>query len=490
VLVTLLAILALAAFLRFYDLGEESLWHDELYILSLASAEDAVSILTFLAAEEKSAAVYPPGYFLLLHYWRDLAGESEAALRFPSAVAGVLSVLVVYLLGRRLYSEAEGLAAALFIAVLRWPIQYSQETHSYSLLLLFSTLSTYFWWGCFRNLRGSRRLPLWEAIGYAVSAVVLSYLHYFGVLLVAIQAVALLLLAARTAPRALLLYTPVALAYLPWIPAMLYQGGHEFWLWLPTYRDVVWFLRDIFNYEAGLSLLAFTLLSLGAVHALYDLRGRELTLERLLPSGLLMAWFVMPPALSFVLSYVFTPLFFPRYFIVCLPAVYLLLAHAVHRLFGRSLAGAALIAALAVAFLGNLVFDSHFYARAETLGGSAGIHRNEYREAAAYASSHAGPNTLMAQCGWGGYFSSFPDRYDYYFERIGSVEKPGPQVCNQEELQAFLEALENGNYDRLIYLRMHVPGTEGATQALRDRFGSPHREDFVGGEVWVYDVKE
>ena len=487
VLVALLAVLALAAFLRFYDLGEESLWVDELYILTLASAEDPMAIMTRVA--DAIGSFYPPGYFLLLHYWSDLAGESEAALRFPSAVAGVLSVLAIYLLGRRLYSEAEGLAAALFMAVLRWPISYSQEVHSYSMLLLFSALSAYFWWGCFRGLRGSGRLPLWEAVGYVLSAVVFCYLHYFGLFLVALQAMALLLLAPRAALRVLLLYAPVALVYLPWIPTMLNQSGQGFWLWPPTYGDVLWFLREIFNYEAGLSLLAFALLLFGAVHALYRMRGRNLNLEQLLPGGLLVAWFVVPPALLFALSYPSTPIFYPRYLIICLPAVYLLLARAVFRLFGRSLVGAALISALAVSFLGNMIVDSRYYVRAESLSASAGLHRNEYREAAAYADSQAGPNTLMAQCGWGGYFG-FPDRYDYYFEKIGSVEGPGQRVCNSSELQTLLERLEDGNYDRLIYLRMHDPGTEVVTQALRDRFGSPHRQDFTGGEVWVYDLED
>jgi len=476
----LLIVLALAAFLRFYDLGEESLWVDEIYSLSFVSAEDATEVVSLTYAED----YHPPGYHLVLYYWRVLAGESEAALRFPSAVAGVFSVLTIYMLGRRLYSEREGIAAALFMAVLRYPVFYSQEARSYSLIILFSTLSAYFWWGCLQSLRGSRRLPTWEAIGYVISVVVLCYLHYFGLLLVAFQAAALLLLASRAIPRILVLYAPVALAYLPWVPAVLWHasgGAREPWLWSPTLADASWFLRDLFNYSAMPVLVAYALLALGALRALYDLRGRSFSFDALLPDGLLAVWFVAPPVLIYAFSLVSTPLFFPRYLIICLPAVYLLLARAVFLLFRRPLMGEIAVAALAALFLGHLVFSLDYYAVAE---------KEQYREASAYAVSQATPHTATAQCGWGDWWNpeNFPDRYDYYFERAGSMEGPGPQVCSREELRAFLDRLGAGNYDRFIYLRLHVPGTEPVQQALRERFGPPRHEEFIGGEVWVYDV--
>jgi mannosyltransferase len=479
--IVLFAVLSLAALLRFHDLGEESLWVDELYSLSFVSAENVSQVVALTAAED----YHPPGYHLILYYWRALAGESEVALRFPSAVAGVLAVLAIYLLGRRLYSEREGIAAALFMTVLRWPVFYSQEARSYSLVLLFSSLSAYFWWGCLKGLRNSGRLPIWEAVGYAASALALSYLHYFGLYLVGLQAVALLLLAPRAVLRSLLLYAPVAVAYLPWAPAMLWQlggGAREAWLGPPTFDYALWFLRDIFNYSAVPAITAYTVLALGAALAVYDLRGRKPSLDALLADGLLVVWFVVPPALIYVFSLVATPLFFPRYLVICLPAAYLLLARAMFRLFGRHLAGTAAVAALAALFLGYLLFWYDYYAAPE---------KEQYREATAYAVSQATPHTVVAQCGWGGWWLSedFPDRYDYYFEQAGSIEGPGPQICELEELEAFLARLRSGSYDRFIYLRMHVPGTEPVQRALGDRFGSPHRKAVIGGEVWVYDVE-
>lgn len=70
VVLALIAVLALAAFLRFYDLGEESLWVDELYSLSFVSAEDASEVV----ALTRDWGIHPPGYHLVLRH-PNLAGD-------------------------------------------------------------------------------------------------------------------------------------------------------------------------------------------------------------------------------------------------------------------------------------------------------------------------------------------------------------------------------------------------------------------------------
>lgn len=51
------------------------------------------------------------------------------------------------------------------------PIYYSQEMRSYSLLILFTILTIYFWWGIMMSLRERRTLPVDGAVGYVLSAV-------------------------------------------------------------------------------------------------------------------------------------------------------------------------------------------------------------------------------------------------------------------------------------------------------------------------------
>jgi 4-amino-4-deoxy-L-arabinose transferase-like glycosyltransferase len=59
---------------------------------------------------------HPPFVFLLQHFSIKLFGENPTAIRIPSAIAGILAVACVYLIARRLYSPAVGLASAALFA--------------------------------------------------------------------------------------------------------------------------------------------------------------------------------------------------------------------------------------------------------------------------------------------------------------------------------------------------------------------------------------
>src|SRR5918993_267650 len=184
-LLALLAIMFLGAVLRFYGLGFQSLWGGELA--------------------------------------RWVFGDSEWALRLPSAIAGWLCIPAIYLLGKKLYSEREGIIAALLVAVL-WPtVYYSQEARPHALLILLSILAAYFWWDLMQSLRYRGELPGREAACYIVCAVLCVYTHYFGLLLVMLQAAALAALALDRLRKVALLYVPVTLAYLPWLFGMVTQ---------------------------------------------------------------------------------------------------------------------------------------------------------------------------------------------------------------------------------------------------------------------------
>ena len=56
-----------------------------------------------------------------LHYWLNalsfsLFGENEFAARFPGALMGLMTVLLTYHVGRKLFGRREGLLAALILA--------------------------------------------------------------------------------------------------------------------------------------------------------------------------------------------------------------------------------------------------------------------------------------------------------------------------------------------------------------------------------------
>jgi 4-amino-4-deoxy-L-arabinose transferase-like glycosyltransferase len=77
--------------------------------------------------------------------WRPGDGSAdglvnERALRYPSLIAGLLSIVAIALLGRVLFSPAVGLAAAFVLTVHPWHLRYSTEARSYAMVILLVTL--------------------------------------------------------------------------------------------------------------------------------------------------------------------------------------------------------------------------------------------------------------------------------------------------------------------------------------------------------------
>lgn len=138
VLLLFCAILILGSIFRFYGLENQSLWTDELASWKISGHAKVADMYTEIIDED----THPPGYYLFLHYLMKYVGDSELVLRLPSAIGGLLAIIAIYLLGLRVYSYKEGLIAAALVAVLNFPIYYSQEARAYSFLILFTILST------------------------------------------------------------------------------------------------------------------------------------------------------------------------------------------------------------------------------------------------------------------------------------------------------------------------------------------------------------
>ena len=120
------AILLLGAALRFPDLGRESFWGDEIMLAKAA-------ILPTVGETVKDIQIpHSVGYPILLHYWMKI-GTSEEMVRFPSAVAGIFSILLLYLFLNRVFGARVGFVAALFLALSAPQIRFSREAAAYSI---------------------------------------------------------------------------------------------------------------------------------------------------------------------------------------------------------------------------------------------------------------------------------------------------------------------------------------------------------------------
>jgi 4-amino-4-deoxy-L-arabinose transferase-like glycosyltransferase len=133
--------LCIAAALRFSDLGQDSLWSDEYATLRTA----ARPFWDIAAAALRYNAFEPPLYFWLLNLVMRFVGDSESSLRLLSALAGTLTVPMVWLLVEEL-TENHRIAtlSAVLLALNPLHLWYSQEARPYALLVAFACAALLF----------------------------------------------------------------------------------------------------------------------------------------------------------------------------------------------------------------------------------------------------------------------------------------------------------------------------------------------------------
>src|SRR5215216_7827548 len=84
-----------ALVLRLYRLGAQSLWLDEGGTWSEVTGRTGKGWLALFGELWSKDAAYPL-YHILLKAWVTAVGDSEWALRFPSALAGAATAAVLY----------------------------------------------------------------------------------------------------------------------------------------------------------------------------------------------------------------------------------------------------------------------------------------------------------------------------------------------------------------------------------------------------------
>jgi mannosyltransferase len=123
------------AFLRFFRIGQQSYWADEVQSIWQVNGHAGIihdNILT---------NPHGPLHFTLLWVWSKLGGWSEVWTRSLSAVAALVTMWYFYILARRLAGHRAALWAVLLMAISPFHIMYSQEVRNYALLVLFAVLS-------------------------------------------------------------------------------------------------------------------------------------------------------------------------------------------------------------------------------------------------------------------------------------------------------------------------------------------------------------
>jgi uncharacterized membrane protein len=124
--------------LRFYHLGDKSLWGDEIWTAQ-RSVESAWTIV------QKYIDLPGPVYYLLAHFSLRIFDHASAefALRAPSAIASSLTLVAGFFITRRLHGVVPAVILTLLLAVAPYQVWYAQDARFYAVSTLLSLLSWY-----------------------------------------------------------------------------------------------------------------------------------------------------------------------------------------------------------------------------------------------------------------------------------------------------------------------------------------------------------
>ncbi len=342
-------ILFLGAVLRFYDLGAESYWVDEMYTV-IESQQSVQQLLSSGRLDQ------PPGYYLPFHAWVQIFGTAELSTRSFSALTGIGSLILIYLIGQRLFGAEVGIISVLLMAISDFQITYSQETRFYTFFQLTTLFSFLFLILSFENIK-----RIYLAL-YCVASIFMLYSHTYGVFILAAQNLFVIVQVKKHKNLMsiwLICQMLILLAFLPYFTALAFGNGgmggavtsnstgtlvpsvldplrFVWWFIMPARETRSWVSMLSYYAAAGILLIVGILISFillgksGFVTEIKKMIAGLLEVPEVKDKLLLAScWLLCPVILPFILSFLVAPMYRDRYMICAAPALYLLLALAI-----------------------------------------------------------------------------------------------------------------------------------------------------------------
>jgi 4-amino-4-deoxy-L-arabinose transferase-like glycosyltransferase len=307
--------------IRLFCLACKPFWFDETFSVEVARL-DWRSFVHLLWWREANMSLY----YLLLRIWLHF-GQSPFFIRSLSAIVASATIPAIYWLGSMLYGRRVALIAAALLAFNGYDIRYAQETRSYSLFVLLATLSSGFLIAFLKEPTRRNR------IGYVLCSVLAVYAHFYALLLIVAQYLAVWL---RNKPkgeeqptskdsdfaRLRRAWIAIGIAVLPLLIFVAKTGaGPIRWIHRPGLSDLFRFSTYFTN---GWPLVYVTACLVTLLPFRKSIIKRGLAWEKWRVQFLFI-WLLFPIIMTVLLSFL-RPVFLPRYMIFCLPALLLLTA--------------------------------------------------------------------------------------------------------------------------------------------------------------------
>jgi len=373
-----LAIVFVAFALYTTTLTLQSMWIDEVMALFFTKGSFSQTMRAIVSPSHNG-----PLFYLLLYAWRQIAGDSDFAVRFLSVAPAVLTIPLLFQWARRLLTERTALLAAWLFAFSPFVFWFAQEAKMYALHMLFAVASS------LTLLAAFRRGRWWRWLLYAALVSTVLYSHFFGAFLVASQAVMALLLGWRRGQR-LLAYAAamlsLALAHLPLLRfglAVLQRyRPQDIWRGFVPLHEIAHDAIGHYFYRVGMPqvpwsvFLLATGLALAGSLALFLLPRRD---------ALVIPLHAITPVLLFYAISIRVPIYGAKYLAAVVPALFVLVAWGTEALARLWRPAGVLILALGVLMTNGVVRDLT----------DPAVQRSDWRFVADYVDAHESDRDIV-----------------------------------------------------------------------------------------------
>lgn len=383
-LILLTLIVILGAILRLHHFNLSAIWNDEAYSANILSN----NFLNLWSATFDTAN--NPTFIYFLKIWSELFGTSALALRAMSIFFSLLSIIGIYYLGKLLFGKITGFWASFLLSVSHINIFYSNEARPYSLLILLTILSYYF----FSSLiLGQKKMKL--NFFYILLTTLGLYVHPWFFFLLPAQLLTVFIVNRAETKKILIcqLICLVISAPLLYKISGLVSAGENTWIPLPTIKTLI----ETFNYFTYGAQGFYILLILLISGYLLFKRSKEKNKNIFIALNLL----IIPLFFGFIISKFF-PMYFPgRHEAEVLVGFILVLSYMISKIKVKLLCLVVIIV---------LIFSAFSIAAKEKK--EILLYKNDEKKAAEFLVKNAGDNDLLV------FMNLNKNTFDYYLPRL------------------------------------------------------------------------
>ena len=406
-------VLIIGIIIRIWGLWDKSLWIDEMYSYLFSSQKTFFGSFVYMFSD-----LSPPIYYLSLYLWLKLFENSEFMIRFPSFLAGIASIIVIYFLTKKTFNKQIALGAAILTGLSPVMLYYSQEARPYSLFALFSIVAVLFWVQIIKKINNNEELDTKTLLKYSSFSLLAIFTHYWGLIPAFFQILYLLIFSLIKKSRVKPLF--IAAINIFYISGFYLFFQYSFlkkyavvlnptFMRVNTLNPLGQIFNQIFyeNYVFFLIIIIFLLLNFKKIIAFIT---NEITVRKLASPLIYLSYIIILPICIYLILDKTSAFLHPRHLIFVIPVVYVLISYIIFSFdYHQEFLKTSFLFGLSLTFLGVYLFlPQKIQNRVFTYYNKP---KQEWKEATRYVADNADKNSVII-------IDRVEDFYNYYFNKL------------------------------------------------------------------------